>query len=149
MPVATLNPLWPQPAPASAGTCGDCVWRWRDGDQDRCRRHRDADVRLEWPACAAWTAALDCQTCGACCREAYHAVEVEDDDPFLIHHPELVVQEDGRSNVRRAGPRCAALHGTEGSWGCVVYETRPHTCRDFERGGENCVIARRRVGLTP
>lgn len=144
-----VNPLWP---PGRAGvapeaTCRDCVWRKPGRQHDRCLRHAGAAVRFDWPACPAHTtdAALDCLACGACCREAYHAVEVGRRDPFVRFHPELLVTVDGRLNVRRAGPRCGCL-GED--YRCSVYADRPKTCRDFERTGANCVEARRRVGLT-
>ena len=40
---------------------------------------------------------LDCLTCGACCREAFDAVPIEDDDDGFAHaHPELLhVADDG------------------------------------------------------
>lgn len=148
MDQALVNPLWPQPAPPQS--CATCVWRYRDSaGQARCRRHREAPVEASWPACAAWTGELDCQTCGACCREAYHAVEVEADDPFVATHPDWLAREDDRWVVRREGPRCAALACCGPRYACALYDARPQTCRDFEQGGENCVIARRRVGLTP
>ncbi len=99
----------------------------------------------EAAAADALTAAgFDCLSCGACCREAYHAVEVSRRDRFVRLHPELLEVVDGRLNVRRAGPRCGCL-GED--YRCSVYADRPKTCRDFERGGENCLEARRRVGL--
>ena len=55
---------------------------------DRCRRHRNEPVSPLWPACPAFTASVDCLTCGACCREAYHSVEVAPRDPFVrLHQP--------------------------------------------------------------
>lgn len=133
---------------APAATCRDCVWRKPGRHHDRCLRQGGAAVRFDAPACASHTtdAALDCLTCGACCREAYHAVEVGRRDPFVRLHPELLDVVDGRLNVRRAGPRCGCLGA---DYRCSVYADRPKTCRDFERAGVNCVEARRRVGLTP
>jgi Fe-S-cluster containining protein len=91
---------------------------------------------------------FDCRTCGACCREAYHAVEVHPREKFVRTHAEWLVRVDGRWNVRREGHRCAALGGCDGAWTCVVYAARPETCREFEVGSDNCLEARRRVGLT-
>ena len=31
---------------------------------------------------------------------------------------------------------------------CTIYDDRPKTCRDFTLGGEHCLTARQRVGLT-
>jgi hypothetical protein len=144
------NPLWPAPGPA--GRCKECVWRWLGGKGtpvDRCRRLGNERVDPRWPACPAFTARLDCADCGACCREAYHAVEVGRRDPYVRLHPDRVVEEDGRLVVKRAGPRCGCLTGEIGTFACVTYADRPKTCRDFPMGGQSCVEARRRVGLTP
>ena len=100
-----------------------------------------------WPACPAFTPSLDCGTCGACCREAYHRVEVGPRDPFLKKQPGLCVSEDGRQVLPRPDGRCVALRGAPGAWSCAVYADRPRTCQDFEVGGGNCLEARRRVGL--
>jgi Fe-S-cluster containining protein len=91
---------------------------------------------------------VDCLTCGACCREAYHSVEVGARDPFVRKHPDRVSQQDGRLVVTRNGERCGCLAGGPGDWHCVVYPDRPKTCRDFPMGEQSCVEARRRVGLT-
>lgn len=116
---------------------------------DRCRRHRDARVDPSWPACPAFEGPLDCLACGACCREAYHRVEVGPRDPFLRLHPDRVSvdPEDGRRVVTRAGSRCGCLAG-DGPYRCVVYADRPRTCREFTPASGNCLDARRRVGLT-
>lgn len=106
-------------------------------------------------ACPSWTATttLDCQRCGACCREAYHRVEVGPRDPFLRTHPSLLeaTTEEGRRAwiLPRPHGRCRALAGEPGAWSCSVYTDRPRTCRDFTVGSANCLEARRRVGLTP
>ncbi len=144
-----VNPLWPPGRGGAAPdtTCASCVWRRPGKVVDRCLRHRRARVRAEWAACPAHTAeaSLDCLSCAACCREAYHTVEVGRRDPFVRLHPELVREQDGRLQMPRAGTRCPCLQADNR---CVHYEDRPRTCRDFERGGANCVEARRRVGLT-
>jgi Fe-S-cluster containining protein len=94
---------------------------------------------------------FDCGTCGACCREAFHVVEVEPDDPFIALHPELIAQEDGRINLPRPNGLCVALErkGSESGevWSCRVYCDRPISCREFELGSANCVEARARVGI--
>lgn len=140
--------------------CRGCVWHYvggRGAPVDRCRRHRGEAVHPLWPGCAAWTGALDCLDCGACCREAYHAVEVGPRDPFLRLHPERVTRDPengGRAVVRRVptptGTRCGCLGDPPAGddYRCTVYADRPRTCRDFEQGSVNCVEARRRVGLT-
>lgn len=145
----TLNPLWPEAGPPDR--CVTCVWHHLGGPGkavDRCHRHAGARVDPRWPACPAHTAAVDCLTCGACCREAYHSVEVAPRDPFVRAHPDRVVRQDGRLTVARDNGRCACLSSGSGGYACVVYADRPRTCRDFPKGGRSCVEARRRVGLS-
>ena len=145
-----VNPLWPvgRAGEAPAGvSCDSCVWRRPGKRTDQCSRHGGATVNADWPACPAHTleSALDCLSCGACCREAYHTVEVSRRDPFVRLHRELTHEQDGRLHVRRSGPRCICL-GDDSR--CAHYDDRPKTCRDFLRGGPNCVEARQRVKLT-
>jgi Fe-S-cluster containining protein len=128
------------------------VWHYVGGRGraiDRCRRHRNEPISPLAAACPAFTASLDCQTCGACCREAYHSVELGPRDPFVRRHPEHVVLRDGRLQMPRDTGRCSCLGGEPGAWSCIVYADRPKTCRDFPVGETSCVEARRRVGLTP
>lgn len=128
--------------------CGTCAWRGEDGS---CRQADGAAVASEWPACSRWEAALDCQACGACCRAAYHSVTVEPGDRMVRLHPQLIEDRGSYLEIRRRGDRCAALEGGETAdqpFACGIYPDRPETCRDFELGGENCLIARRRVGLS-
>jgi hypothetical protein len=146
-----MNPLWPEPGPPDA-QCGTCVWHYRGGRGravDRCRRHDGARVGAEATACPAHETALDCLRCGACCREAYHAVEVGHRDPFVKQHPDFLVRVDGRLQIARTSGICACLAPASGQWPCTVYSDRPKTCRDFEVASDNCLIARRRLGLTP
>lgn len=150
-PWARATSLLAQVTPAHAAglalgpegrTCGDCVWRRRG----RCLQGGgtvDALAR----ACVAWEGALDCQTCGACCRDAYDSVTVGRRDPAVRRHPELVVAREGYLEIRRDGDRCAAL-AKNGRWACRIYETRPRPCRDFPVAGESCLTARQRVGLS-
>ncbi len=137
------------PGGAAAGTCGDCAWR----HGHRCRQ-ANAKVDPSWPACERYEAALDCQTCGACCRAAYHSVEVSRRDPVVKKQPTYIVDRTTYLEIRRDGDRCAALHGGEMVEGrqqrfqCVIYDDRPKTCRDFTLGSTHCLTARRRVGLS-
>jgi hypothetical protein len=132
-----------------AATCGTCAWR----ANARCRQ---ANARIDpaWPACERFEAALDCQTCGACCRAAYHSVEVSRRDPIVKAQPALIVDRGSYLEVLRAGDRCAALeggvieHGTTTRYRCTIYDDRPRTCRDFTLGSAHCLTARRRVGLS-
>jgi hypothetical protein len=164
-PFAQRPSLWsavePAPAPHPSGlpagaadaTCARCAWRHEARGAVRCRQ---ANARIDdaWPACERFEAALDCQTCGACCRAAYHSVEVSRRDPVVKKQPSYVVDHTTYLEIRRDGDRCAALVGGEVADGrrtrfhCVIYDDRPKTCRDFTLGGEHCLTARRRVGLS-
>ncbi|HET9626981.1 MAG TPA: YkgJ family cysteine cluster protein [Kofleriaceae bacterium] len=153
------------PAGEAAATCGDCAWR----AGARCQQAIATEgvrpyVKIDpaWPACERFEAALDCQTCGACCREAYHSVEVGRRDPVRKKQPQLVVDRGSYLEVQRAGDRCAALAGgtfepvadPAGAaprltrYHCTIYDDRPRTCRDFTLGSAHCLTARRRVGLS-
>ncbi|MGZ8242528.1 YkgJ family cysteine cluster protein [Methylomagnum sp.] len=134
-------------------TCADCAWSfsWRGGR--RCRHAPTRRLPQAAPACARYepAAKLDCQTCGACCREAYDSVEISAREPVNKRHPELVLSFDTHRKLRRDGNRCAALSGgrtPHEAYACTIYEDRPRTCREFTLGSENCLDARRRVGLS-
>jgi len=164
-PGAEAPPLWLGIAPAPAlhpsglpagsahGTCGACAWRHDARGGSRCRQ---ADMKVDpvWPACERFEAALDCQTCGACCRAAYHSVEVSRRDPMVKKQPGYLEDRGAYLEIRRSGDRCSALaggvveHGTTTRFHCVIYDDRPKTCRDFTLGSAHCLTARRRVGLS-
>jgi hypothetical protein len=137
-------------------TCGTCAWRYVGGRGtavERCRQSAPemGDGLRVWStleACERWEPPVECARCGACCREAYHAVNVSMRDPVVWKQPALVVRSGHRFSLLRAGDRCAALRLESGSYSCDIYEDRPRTCRDFERGGRHCLVARRRVGLS-
>jgi hypothetical protein len=137
------------PAGATDATCGACVWR----SSGRCRQ-AGARVDPTWPACERFEAALDCQTCGACCRAAYHSVEVSRRDPVVKAQPSMIVDRGDYLELRRTGDRCAALeggaieHGAITRYRCTIYDDRPRTCRDFTQASTHCLTARRRVGLS-
>ena len=103
-------------------------------------------------ACARWEPPVDCQLCGACCREAYHSVTVSVRDPVVWKEPALIVREGHRFEIRREGERCAALKvgapGATPRYACTIYDNRPSPCREFAAGGRHCLDARRRVGLS-
>jgi len=164
-PFATSGVLWcdvvPPPAPhptglpagSAAATCGDCAWRHDQRGIARCRQ-AGAKIDPAWPACERFEAALDCQTCGACCRAAYHSVEVGRRDPVVKRQPGYVVDRGSYLEIRRDGDRCAALCGGDLAgerrtrFHCAIYDDRPRTCRDFTLGSAHCLTARRRVGLS-
>jgi hypothetical protein len=132
------------PAGDATGTCGSCVWRFDHRGASKCRQ-TEARVDATWSACERYEAALDCQDCGACCRAAYHSVEVQKRDPVIKKQPSFVVDRGTYLEIRRDGDRCAALQG-ETRYHCVIYDDRPKTCRDFTLGSAHCLTARRRVG---
>lgn len=150
------------PAGADASArCGGCAWRHVGGpgrSATRCRQAGNAIIDDGWAACERFEAALDCQTCGACCREAYGAVVVGARDLVRRTRPDFVVDRGPggahRYELRRAGERCAALAGGVIAAGritgyaCTIYDDRPRTCRDFTLGSAHCLTARRRVGLS-
>jgi hypothetical protein len=139
--------LLPSPLPGSTAVCGACAWRDASGV---CRQAGSAALAA-WPACARFEPALDCQDCGACCREAYHSVTIERDDPAVLRHPALVVDRASYLEIRRDGDRCAALAGGRTGaepYACTIYPDHPRPCREFEAGSDNCLTARRRVGLS-
>ncbi len=145
------------PAPSGAPrTCGECAWAARaPGSRAAQRCYHAAHARLDptWPACTRFepAAELDCLTCGACCREAYHSVEISRREPVIKRHPHMVVVHDTYLELRRDRERCAALTGgrtPHEGYACNIYDDRPRTCREFTRGSKNCLDARRRVGLS-
>src|SRR3569623_609335 len=98
-------------------SCGTCAWFYRGGRGpavERCRQSARGEGDGERTtssarACERWEAPVDCQACGACCREAYHSVTVSVRDPVVGKQPDLVVRHGHRFEIRREGPRCAAL----------------------------------------
>ena len=148
------HPTGLPPRRASADACGTCAWRYEHRGVAKCRQADDRKVDPAWPACERYEAALDCQTCGACCRAAYHSVEVSKRDPAVKAQPDYIVDRGTYLEIKRAGDRCAALHGGEVVGGkqqrfhCVIYDDRPRTCREFSLGSAHCLTARRRVGLS-
>jgi hypothetical protein len=139
-------------------SCGTCAWLYVGGRGvavARCRQSAPpnsdgARTAAEHPACVRWEPPVDCRTCGACCREAYHSVTVSVRDPVVWQEPALVERHGHRFEIRRAGDRCAALEEKpRGAFSCTIYENRPRTCREFAANGRHCLDARRRVGLSP
>ncbi len=152
-----LHPLGHAPVAAGATgaekTCADCAWSFRARGAARCWHAEAARLDPAWPACVRFepAAQLDCLTCGACCREAYHSVEISRREPVIKRHPDMVVVHDNYLELRRDDERCAALGGgrtPHEPYGCRIYDDRPRTCREFTRGSKNCLDARRRVGLS-
>jgi hypothetical protein len=167
-PVEPMPSLWSEVAtppgrhPAGHATiawhfvghgCADCAWSFAERGIRHCRHAAELRVPDDAWACNRWepAAELDCLTCGACCREAYHAVDVTSREAVNKRHPDMVVVSGGHRKLRREGDRCAALcggHAPTEAYACSIYADRPRTCRDFTLGSENCLDARRRVGLS-
>jgi len=130
------------PAGDASGTCGTCAWNGA-----KCRQ-AERKVDAAWPACERFEPALDCQDCGACCREAYHSVEVKRRDPCRAKLGDWIVDRGTYLELRRDGDHCSALHRDDKRYLCVIYDDRPRTCRDFTNASAHCLTARRRVGLS-
>lgn len=132
--------------------CSECTW-WRD---DGCIASvpygadpmpTPADTR----ACERFEVLTSCDPCGACCREAFDGVPADGGGLPDSH----VVQWDASfRTVRRQpqgrGTRCICLYGdgVTHPFRCTHYAVRPTACRELERGEGNCLLARRRVGLS-
>ena len=149
---------------AAPPTCGTCAWHYRGGPGravDRCRQAEGVRISPDASACNRWEPQLDCQECGACCREAYDSVTVSRRDPVRKHHPELIVDRGTYIELARTGGHCAALvrepapgsvpaatAATPARYSCRIYDHRPRPCHELERSGPHCLVARRRVGLS-
>ncbi|HEX3698100.1 MAG TPA: YkgJ family cysteine cluster protein [Polyangia bacterium] len=156
-------------------TCGSCAWLYVGGrgrPVERCRQKNAAAksdsagrTSRDFAACEKWEPPVDCQTCGACCREAYHVVSVSMRDPVVWKQPELIVRRGYRFEILRNNERCAALNvdtppagdaataddsrpRPSSRYHCRIYEDRPSTCREFAAGGNHCLSARQRVGIS-
>lgn len=133
--------------------CSDCAWAFIERGRQRCRHAPRIRLNADAPACDRWEPSdeLNCASCGACCREAYHTVEVGLREPVMRRHPALVLARDQRGKLRRDGERCVALtggHTPTDPYACSIYPDRPRTCREFTQGSANCLDARRRVGFS-
>jgi hypothetical protein len=129
--------------------CADCAWGFVNRGHQCCQQVPAKRLPADAPACMSWEpmAELDCQRCGACCREAYDSVEVQPREAVLKRHPALIIDAGSHYKLKRDGDRCAALKVGEGHYCCGIYADRPRTCRDFTRAGANCLAARRKLGL--
>lgn len=143
-----------EPQGPDGQTCASCTWAV---DGAWCRQlaepgQRGPSIEPAWPACRRYEPVLtlaSCGPCGACCREGFHIVALDDDDAVLTTHPELVVTDTWGHHLPRPGGRCVALEGGCGSkWRCRIYADRPTACRDFDVAGDACLEARQRVGLS-
>jgi len=108
----------------------------------------------------------DCRTCGACCTSPWTGpgyVRVYDGEWEQIHRANLPVIEeehpdaDPPETFLKLGTKldllsrrvCAALQGIPGqSCTCSIYDIRPFACHRFEVGGQLCLEARKRIGIS-
>jgi Fe-S-cluster containining protein len=73
-----------------------------------------------------------CAGCGRCCHQVVELVAGVDVVPEA-----WVVEHDGvRCLDQRGDGACVGLDAVTQL--CTIYETRPQTCREFERGGGLC-----------
>lgn len=151
--------------------CGACAWSITRAQGLQCRQTRPgcspanhglgnavdrqrARFDTAQPACEHYEARLtqeDCFRCGACCHKGFDVVEVKATERFARRHPDLIeVRSADRCVVPRPGGRCVALIGGGSSAApflCRHYDERPRSCRDFELGGDACLVARQRAAL--
>lgn len=176
-PLATHRAQLPSyPNPVSS--CNSCAWLYKTGKSGKSRCRQSGQYTTDdAAACSHYEPTFDCLSCGACCREAYDTVEVARTDPATKIHLELMLERADGFDMKRNGSRCVCLQGgidlaappgvsdarsQERSerqplpasmpggepFTCLIYETRPKTCRDFTIFSEHCLHARRRVGLS-
>jgi len=153
--------------------CNNCAWAVvrRNGDLE-CRQTRPGCTPVNYSlaesiqpkrparlgstqqACEHYEAPItqqDCFGCGACCHRGFDVVEVKPDERFAKRHPDLIeVRGTERYVVPRQDGRCVALAGSGSAdqpFLCRHYEARPRSCRNFELGGDACLIARQRTGV--
>jgi hypothetical protein len=91
---------------------------------------------------------LDCTTCGACCAWSDTWPEfTEESDRHMEGIPmELCDCDNGR--MACDGNRCRALEGRIGEKvACTIYPYRPLVCRQFQPGGQGCLIVRKGLGI--
>jgi hypothetical protein len=154
---APPNSLWALTRPLQAAGaarrgsehCGTCAWRQGGCCVAASRSGDPIAVGEDEPACIQWEPVLDlaaCRACGACCRQGFHHVGVDDDEP--IASSDLVRRTEHGGIVPRPDGFCVALAAHRSPWTCTVYAQRPRACSDFEIAGEHCLSARRRVGLS-
>jgi len=99
---------------------------------------------------------FDCLSCGACCRTGT-------DGRILIPPKDLLRwRKLGRDDIAeavqpghfgmlgfstRADGSCVHLGTDESPNACQIYEIRGTTCREFEKGSQQCLEFRRDVGI--
>jgi len=98
--------------------------------------------------------AFDCDGCGACCRtfpifasiaDAARESRVAAEGRALPHH--LATDRWTYQLFPLPFHECCCF--LDGAARCTIYPTRPHVCRAFAAGGDQCQSARSRLGLPP
>ena len=148
-------------------TCASCAWSYTHRKVTRCRQAQARDIaignvidaegiaeRFIAPsdrACVRYEPRLadaSCASCGACCRQGFDRVEVGERDVVKRRHLNLVSTDSFGEFLARPSGLCVALTHGEAGYRCTIYRDRPRACADFEVGGDACLSARRRVGLS-
>ncbi|MEY4512260.1 MAG: hypothetical protein RLZZ450_4382 [Pseudomonadota bacterium] len=151
-------------------TCGECAWGHGRVDDLRCRQltstrndrrrgPRRGKLTASLPGCVRFEpklVAASCASCGACCREGFDRVELTQREHTRRASEgllRLVVVDGFGPHVPRPGGLCVALDRRAAtlpapSYTCAIYPERPQACADFAVGGDACLTARRRVGLS-
>jgi len=81
-----------------------------------------------------------CAGCGSCCRLVVQLTAGIDevDGRFVVEHDGVPCMD------QRGNGECVALDPATRL--CTIYESRPKTCRDFNRGEALCRMAIARIG---
>ena len=117
---------------------------------------RAARVEFEMEQQTIRETELDCLACGACCRTGRDGRILIPDEDLLRWR--RMGREDIANSVQpghfgmvgfacRADGACVHLGTTASRHACSIYDIRGTTCRDFERGSEQCREFRRDAGL--
>ena len=96
----------------------------------------------------------ECVECGVCCfstLERYIEVKGSDYERLGDDAERLVHFIENRAYMRIVDGHCAALavDVEQRRFLCSIYERRPATCRDLERGSPACAGERASKGLRP
>ncbi len=147
--------------------CGSCAWSFVHKRVLRCRQAIARDVAHSAVvdgegiaerfiaesdrACVRYEPKLSdgsCGPCGACCRQGFDRVELRAREAVKRKHLPLVSVDSFGEFLARPGGLCVALTQREEGYRCTIYADRPRACADFAVGGDSCLHARRRVGLS-
>jgi hypothetical protein len=95
---------------------------------------------------ATRTMLLDCEECGACCRDNRVVLEPEDFDRFAdagrqdLARPPYTRKDGKRVVLRLLRSRDCRHLGADHR--CAIYALRPDACRVFPAGSESCMYSR-------